>query len=68
MDVPVTISGGGIIGSYISLRLQRSNINSIVIEKSEDTVSSSEGIRTLTLNPHSMAMLNNIGVSWSLQL
>ena len=63
MDVPVTISGGGIIGSYISLRLQRSNINSIVIEKSEDTVSSSEGIRTLTLNPHSMAMLNNIGVS-----
>ena len=47
MDVPVTISGGGIIGSYISLRLQRSNINSIVIEKSEDTVSSSEGIRTL---------------------
>ena len=63
MDVPVTISGGGIIGSYISLRLQRSNINSIVIEKSEDTVSSSEGIRTLTLIPHSMAMLNNIGVS-----
>ena len=34
MNPVVTISGGGIIGSYISLRLDSKNIDSIVIEKS----------------------------------
>ena len=34
MNPIVTISGGGIIGNYISLRLNKSNIESIIIEKS----------------------------------
>jgi 2-polyprenyl-6-methoxyphenol hydroxylase-like FAD-dependent oxidoreductase len=32
MNVSVAISGGGIIGNYISLRLKRNNIDSIIIE------------------------------------
>ena len=35
MNVPIIISGGGIIGNYISLRLQRNNIHNIIIEKSD---------------------------------
>ena len=36
MNVPIIISGGGIIGNYISLRLQRNNIDTIIIEKSDE--------------------------------
>ena len=35
MSPIVTISGGGIIGNYISARLNKNNIEAIVIEKSE---------------------------------
>ena len=63
MNAPITISGGGIIGNYISLRLKKSNIESLIIEKSEDPQTLPEGIRTLTLNNHSMAMLNAVGLS-----
>ena len=34
MNPIVTISGGGIIGNYISSRLNNNNIESLVIEKS----------------------------------
>ena len=51
MSPIVTISGGGIIGNYISLRLNKSNIESIIIEKSKKNDSKTENIRTLTLNP-----------------
>ena len=57
MNVPVAISGGGIIGNYISLRLKRNNIDSIIIEKSNYVSDMHPGIRTLTLNNHSMSLL-----------
>ncbi len=62
MKPVVTISGGGIIGSYISLRLDSKNIDSIVIEKSINRSSSKENIRTLTLNPHSKKLLDELGI------
>ena len=62
MNVPVAISGGGIIGNYISLRLKRNNIDSLVIEKSDYMPDMSEGIRTLTLNNHSMSLLKAEGI------
>ena len=57
MNVPIIISGGGIIGNYISLRLKRHNIESLIIEKSSETQDYSPGIRTLTLNNHSLSLL-----------
>ena len=57
MNVPIIISGGGIIGNYISLRLKRHNIESLIIEKSPETKDYSPGIRTLTLNNHSLSLL-----------
>ena len=62
MDAPITISGGGIIGNYISLRLKKNNINSIIVEKSEDLELPPGGIRTLTLNQQSLSMLQNVGI------
>ena len=62
MNVPVAISGGGIIGNYISLRLKRNNIDSLIIEKSDYMPDMSEGIRTLTLNNHSMSLLKAEGI------
>ena len=62
MDTPITISGGGIIGNYISLRLKKNNINSIIVEKSEDSELPPGGIRTLTLNQQSLSMLQNVGI------
>lgn len=57
MNVPIIISGGGIIGNYISLRLKRHNIESLIIEKTSEILDYSEGIRTLTLNNHSLSLL-----------
>ena len=62
MNTPITISGGGIIGNYISLRLKKNNINSIIVEKSEDSELPPGGIRTLTLNQQSLSMLQNVGI------
>jgi len=58
----VTISGGGIIGNYISLRLNKNNIESIIIEKSKKNDFKNENIRTLTLNPFSKKLLKDIGI------
>ena len=58
----VTISGGGIIGNYISSRLNSKNIKSIVIEKSKEDVAYNQNIRTLTLNPFSKRLLDDIGI------
>jgi len=59
----VTISGGGIIGNYISLRLNKSNIESIIIEKSFEDNHKNKNIRTLTLNPFSKKLLDDIGIN-----
>ena len=63
MNPIVTISGGGIIGNYISLRLNKSNIGSIIIEKSFEDNHKTKNIRTLTLNPFSKKLLDDIGIN-----
>ena len=63
MEASIVISGGGIIGNYISLKLSKSNISSVIIEKSEESFSNGEGIRTLTLNDQSLMMLKDIGIN-----
>ena len=63
MSPIVTISGGGIIGNYISARLNKNNIEAIVIEKSEHTSHIDENIRTLTLNSFSKKLVDNLGIS-----
>jgi len=59
----VTISGGGIIGNYISARLNKNNIEAIVIEKSEHISHIDENIRTLTLNSFSKKLIDDLGIS-----
>ena len=63
MSPIVTISGGGIIGNYISARLNKNNIEAIVIEKSEHISHIDENIRTLTLNSFSKKLIDNLGIS-----
>ena len=62
MNPIVTISGGGIIGNYISLRLNQSSIESVVIEKSKNKISANKNIRTVTLNPYSKKLLDDVGI------
>ena len=62
MDAIVTISGGGIIGNYISSRLNNLNIKCVVVEKNQKVFSSKSNIRTLTLNPISKKLLDDIGI------
>ena len=62
MRSSVTVSGGGIIGNYIASRLTSNNIESLVVEKSDGNNNQSENIRTLTLNPYSKKLLDDIGI------
>ena len=62
MEAIVTISGGGIIGNYISSRLNNLNIKCVVVEKYQKVFSSESNIRTLTLNPISKKLLDDIGI------
>ena len=62
MNPIVTISGGGIIGNYISSRLNKNNIESLVIEKSPADLREKENIRTLTLNSYSKELLDDLGI------
>ena len=62
MDAIVTISGGGIIGNYISSRLNNLNIKCVVVEKNQKVFSTESNIRTLTLNPISKKLLDDIGI------
>ena len=62
MNPIVTISGGGIIGNYISSRLKKNNIESVIVEKSKNQNLSRENIRTLTLNSFSKKLLDDIGI------
>ena len=62
MNPVVTISGGGIIGNYISLRLNQSSIESVVIEKSKNKIFANKNIRTVTLNPYSKKLLDDVGI------
>ena len=63
MNPIVTISGGGIIGNYISSRLNNNNIESLVIEKSPADLREKENIRTLTLNSYSKELLDDLGIN-----
>ena len=63
MNVPIIISGGGIIGNYIALRLEKNNIDSIIIEKSESSSPPQNGIRTVTLNENSIQLLKDVGIT-----
>ena len=63
MNPVVTISGGGIIGNYISSRLNNNNIETLVIEKSPADLSDKENIRTLTLNSYSKELLDDLGIN-----
>ena len=62
MRPPIIISGGGIIGSYISSRLSRHNIKNYVVEKRPQLLEKSNKIRTLTLNKNSIELLEKEGV------
>ena len=68
MNPIVTISGGGIIGNYISSRLNKNNIESLVIEKSPADLREKENIRTLTLNSYSKELLDDLGIDIDLSL
>tara|TARA_A100000164_G_scaffold230575_1_gene204580 strand:- start:452 stop:1609 length:1158 start_codon:yes stop_codon:yes gene_type:complete len=59
----VTISGGGIIGNYISTRLSKNNIESVIVEKSKNKNVTNENIRTLTLNSFSKKLLDDVGIN-----
>ena len=56
MDAPITISGGGLIGNYISRRLKRSGIRTTIIEKGNKLQPSPSSVRTITLNPRSVEL------------
>ena len=62
MNPVVTISGGGIIGNYISSRLSKNNIESLIIERSKSQNVINENIRTLTLNSFSKKLLDDLGI------
>ena len=63
MNTVVTISGGGIIGNYISSRLNANNISTLVIEKNSDVLDLAENVRTVTLNQYSKNLIEKLGVS-----
>ena len=63
MNTVVTISGGGIIGNYISSRLSANNISTLVIEKNSDVLDFAENVRTVTLNQHSKNLIEKLGVN-----
>lgn len=62
MHVPIIISGSGVIGNYISLRLKKNNISSIIIEKLSNSSNQEQSIRTVTLNSYSMALLKDMNI------
>ena len=62
MDPVVVISGGGIIGNYISSRLDLNSIQSIVVEKEIRNIDYKQNIRTLTLNSFSKKLLDELNI------
>ena len=62
MEHPVIISGGGIIGCYVHLRLKQAGISSQIIEKGPSLTSLSSNIRTISLNPSTYKLLLEIGI------
>ena len=62
MDPVVVISGGGIIGNYISSRLKLNSIQSIVVEKELRNIEYKHNIRTLTLNSFSKKLLDELDI------
>jgi len=63
MNYPVIISGGGIIGCYINIRLKQAGIESLIIEKTPKDKDKSENVRTISLNPNTYQLLMDIGIS-----
>ena len=62
MDPVVVISGGGIIGNYISSRLNLNSIQSIVIEKGSKDIDYKNNVRTITLNSFSKELLEDLKI------
>jgi len=62
VDPVVVISGGGIIGNYISSRLSLNSIQSIVVEKEIRNIDYKHNIRTLTLNSFSKKLLDELNI------
>ena len=62
MEHPVIISGGGIIGCYVHLRLKQAGISSQIIEKGSSLTDLSSNIRTISLNPSTYKLLLEIGI------
>lgn len=62
MNPVVVISGGGIIGNYISSRLKLNSIQSIVVEKELRNIEYKNNIRTLTLNSFSKKLLDELDI------
>ena len=61
MDPVVVISGGGIIGNYISSRLKLNSIQSIVVEKNSEILNISK-IYELSLNSFSKKLLDELNI------
>jgi 2-octaprenylphenol hydroxylase len=59
---PVIISGGGIIGCYIHLKLRQAGIKSLVIEKNKQLFKPESNIRTISLNQNTISLLSDLGI------
>ena len=62
MNNPVVISGGGIIGCYIHLKLRQAGIKSLVIEKNKQLFKPESNIRTISLNQNTISLLSDLGI------
>ena len=62
MKHPVIISGGGIIGCYIHLRLKQKGIPSLIIEKGFEARTTEINIRTISLNPSTHKLLLDLDI------
>ena len=62
MNSEVIISGGGIIGNYLSILLNANDVRAYVIEKSQAPKKNLDKIRTVTLNKNSFDLLKKINL------
>ena len=62
MRTDVLISGGGILGSFISLKLSEVGLESIILEKNKPNLAIDTNIRTITLNSNSVKILDDAGI------
>ena len=62
MNSEIIISGGGIIGNYLSILLNANDVRTYVIEKSQVPKKNLDKIRTVTLNKNSFDLLKKINL------